>query len=296
MMKTQLYSLPDWKSVLMNIGWADAPTQEDVDKIVLQELTRGKVAYAEQDLTVPIEKGSRVTLRTESVLPKFNKEKTVITVGTGLYEPSLEAQLCGMKAGSSAQATVKGEKVTFTVLKVEKKSYPALTDALVQDLQLDGITSLTAYYSYMENKIKMEYAAGLTKKVVEQLVSTARMDQPVEEDIRHVIDNEYEPLRVRFSLDTLSPEKWKEDFGRVELGQFYAQIYPEVANLFGTTGKESYYESRKEAAAQTIRNCMVLRSILADDTDSTDPTENPQAEQKLMQAMNERLLQIIYGG
>lgn len=98
-MKTQLYSIPDWRSVLRDVGWADAPTQDDVEKAVLQELTRGKTSFAEQDLKAPIEKGCRVTLRTESALAKFNREKTVITVGTGLYHPGIEALLCGMAAG-----------------------------------------------------------------------------------------------------------------------------------------------------------------------------------------------------
>lgn len=292
-MKTKLYSLPDWEAALKNIGWSDAPTQEDVEKKIQQELTRGKVSYAEQSPGTPIEKGCRVTLRTQSVLPKYNKEKTVITVGTGLYDREIEAQLCGMTAGSSAQAMVKGETVSFTVLKAEKKVYPPLTDELVQSQRLDGITKLEDYRRFMENKMRTEYGLALGKKVVEQLLRDAKMDQPAEEDIIRVIDCEYEPLRTRFSLDTLSAKEWEENFGQGELRKFYAQIYPDVANLLGTTSKESYYESRREAAAQTIRACLVLRGILGDET---DPTEDAQAEQKLMQVMTGRLLTKIYGG
>lgn len=292
-MKTQLYSIPDWQTVLRDIGWADAPTEDDVKKAVLQELSRGKISFAKQGPNVPIEKGCRVTLRTESALPKFNKEKTVVTVGSGLYDPVMEEKLCGMMEGNRGQVTVKGEKVSFVVTKVETRIFPALTDELVQALKLEGITTLADYRQSMEKKLKEEYAAGLAQKVVEKLLSDAWMEQPAQEDVLRVIDGEYEPLCARFSLDTLTPEKWKEDFGKTELKKFYAQIYPDVANLFGTTGKESYYTSRKDAAAETIRTCLVLRSILGDET---DPTEDPQAESKLMQAMINRLLKIIYGG
>lgn len=291
-MKTQLYALPDWRSILEELGWSDAPTAEEIEKTVLQELTRGKVSFAPQNPATPIEKGCRVTLKTKSVLPKFNKEKISVTVGTGLYDRGLEARLCGMIEGESAEAMVKGEKVTFTVLKVEKKSFPALTDELVQDLHLDGITTLAEYRRYMDRKIKTAYAAELARKLATRLIGVAQMDLPAEEDVRRVIDLEYEPLRTRFSLDGMSPEEWKEAF-RPELRDFYAQIYPDVAYLFGTTGKESYYESRQEAAAGTVRICLVLREILKEDA---DPTEDPKAEQKLMQTIIDRLLYMIYGG
>lgn len=292
-MKTRLYSLPDWKAVLRDTGWADAPTQDDVEKAVLRELTRGKTSFAGQAPGFPIEKGCRVTLRTESALPKFNKEKTVVTVGSGLYDPSIEAQLCGMTAGSQGRTTVGEEAVSFTVTKVEKKIFPALTNELVEGLQLEGVSTLAGYRRYMEDKMRREYAAGLARKMVEQLLAAAQMAPPAQEDVRRVIDLEYAPLRERFSLDTMSPNEWEEAFGKVELKGFFAQIYPDIALLFGTTGKESYYASREEAAVDTIRACLVLRHILADEA---DPTEDPQAEHKLMEAMTDRLLKMIYGG
>ena len=292
-MKTNLCSISDWQSALRTIGWADAPTEDDVDRVVLRELTRGKTSFVEQEPSVPIEKGCRVTLRTESALPKFNKEKTVVTVGAGLYDPTIEAQLCGMTAGNRGEAVVKGEKVSFTVMKSERKIFPPLTDELVQQLQLEGVATLLDYRRCVDSKLKEEYAAGLSWKLLDELISTAQMDPPAEEDILRVIDLEYEPLRVRFSLDTLSPEEWEKSFGNLELGNYFAQIYPDVAGLFGTTGRESYYAGRRNAAVETIRTCLVLRNILGD---STDPTEDPQAESKLMRAMTNRLLKIIYGG
>ncbi len=292
-MKTKLYSIPDWQAALRAIGWADAPTGDDVEKAVSRELTRGKASFAEQAPGAPIEKGCRATLRTESALPKFNKEKTVVTVGSGLYDPAIEAQLCGMTAGGRGEAAVKGEKVSFTVTKVEKKVLPPLTDELVRELRLEGIATLADYRLCMDSKLKEEYAAELCRRLLEELLPAARMDPPEEEDIRRVIDLEYEPLRARFSLDTLSPEEWKEAFENAKLRDFYTQIYPDIARLLGTTGRESYYESRRDAAAETIRACLVLGRILGDDA---DPTEDPQAERKLTQALTGRLLEMIYGG
>lgn len=291
-MKTRLYSLPDWQEILREFGWADAPSDNDVEKAIQNELTRGKVTFMEEAPEMPIEKGCRVTVRTESALPKFNKEKTVITIGTGLYDRTVEAQLCGMKTGETSRTMVRGEAVTVTVLKVEKQQLPALTDELVRELQLDGLNDLPSYRSYMDRKIKTEYGTEMTRRIVERLVAGARMDQPAEEDILRVIDLEYEPLRARFSLDSLDPETWKNDF-RAELGKYYGQIYPEIASIFGTTSKESYYESRRESAIQTIQKCLVLNAALSE---QADPTEDSKAEEKLTQSMTKRLLHVIYGG
>lgn len=295
-MITKLFSLPDWQTELRQIGWTDAPTAEDAENAVRRELTRGNVTFAEQPAGTPVEKGCRVTLNTKSNLPKFNREKTVITVGGNLYDASIEELLCGMVSGESGVATVKGEKVEFTVLKVEKKVYPPLGDELVQNLQIDGIGTLEAYRRYMEREVRGNYASALCLKLLDRLLAAAKIDTVAEEDITKVIDREYEPLCARFSLDTMTPEEWKEGFGNSELQAFYAQIYPDVANLFGTTGKESYYESRKEVAAQTVRTCLMLRSVLQQNGDETDPTKSLRARETLLRSMEERILNMIYGG
>lgn len=122
------------------------------------------------------------------------------------------------------------------------------------------------------------------------------MDEPKEDDITRVIDFEYEPWRTRFSLDEKTPEEWEKEFGNAGMKDYYAQIYPDLAKLIGTTSRESFYESRRDDAKQTIRDCLILRSILEDNSPSADPTESKDAQQKLTQLFIDRLLDIIYGG
>lgn len=295
-MKTQLYSLPDWQEALRAIGWEDAPTQKDVDAIITRELTRGAVTFEPQSTDTPIENGCRVTLKTQSVLPKFNREKVTVVVGSRLYDAALEEKLCGMTQGQTLHTQVKGEAVTATVLAAEKKVYPPLSDALVQNLHLEGISTLSAYCGHMEQTVKGNYAAALCQKLLDRLLADAEILPLEEEDILAVIDREYDALNARFSLDAMTEEKWMEAFGSDKLKAFYAQIYPDVARLFGTTRKASYYESRKADAIQTIRTCLVLRHILSEQTEKTDPTLELHARQALLKSMQARLLTMIYGG
>jgi hypothetical protein len=298
-MNTQLYKLPDWRQSLAKIGWKDAPTQASIDEAIHRELTKGYVTFKPQSQGMTIEAGCRVTLETTSALPKYNRENTVIIVGSNLYEAGIEGMLVGMTAGQSAQTQVKGETVLFTVVKVEQKVFPELSDKMVQAQQLEGISSLPQYCDYMQTTLKQAYAKQLCEVMLEKLIQGASMDEPDADDIRQVIDREFKPLRDRFShgggdLDTMSPEKWTESFYKPELKAYYEQIYPDIALLFDTTSKESFYKNRRGAAAQTIRRCLVLRCILQDHTDAHDPTRELKAETELMQAMMDRLCAIIY--
>ncbi len=298
-MKTQLHQLSDWRKILEKIGWNDAPTEETVHQAIRRELTRGYVTFAPQPADMPIEAGCRVTLNTQSALAKFNRDKTVVTVGSHLYDAGIETMLIGMVVGESGQTKVKGEDVSFRILKAERKVFPALTDEMVQAQHVEGVNSLAQYEAYMRTKLQRAYAEQLCGQLLDQLICESSMDTPDAQDVRQVIDREFELLRVRFShgdedLDTMSPEKWKENFYNPKMKSYYEQIYPDVARLFDTTSKESYYENRREAAEQTIRRCLLLRAILEDTADEHDPTKSLNAEKELMQAMVDRLCAIIY--
>ena len=152
----------------------------------------------------------------------------------------------------------------------------------------------------MTVRLRRAYGERLCHSLVDRLLAGASLDEPDPQDVRQVIDREYEPLRERFShgrddLDAMSPEQWKESFYRPELKDYYERIYPDIAPLFDTTSKESYYENRTSPARRTIRKCMVLRAILGDRTDAHDPTQSKNAEAELVQSMTDRLCDFIYG-
>ena len=291
-MRTKLLSVPDWNSLLREIGWNDAPTAADIENRIVKELTRGKITFVDAE-TAPIENGFRVTLHTESVLPKFNKEKVTVTVGSGLYDRTVEDRLLDMCVGDSAQVTVKDEPVCFTVLKTEKKHIPVLTDEMVRELSIEGVDALPKYRAYMARKIKTTYASKLLEQLLEQLIQASVFSETDEEDVKKVIDLEYTPLNARFGLDKLTPEEWKNDLGRTELKAYYEQIYPDVAIVFGTSGKESFYDVRREPAIRTIRECLIMDDCLGLDV---DPTEDPNAKKTLVEAFTKRMMETVFGG
>ena len=293
-MKTQLHSLPDVEQALSQLPWDQAPDRAAIDQAVQRELTKGLVTFAPLPQGTPIRPGCRVTLKTVSPLPKYNREKTLLMVGSNLYNADLEHMLVGMAAGQSGQIEIQGKTVSFDILKAESKAYPPLSDEMVRSQQLEGISTLDQYRDYMGRKMRQEFARKLCEMLLDRLIQGASLDEPDPEDIRQVIDREYQPLHDRFSspeedLDTMSPERWKENFYNPTMKIYYQQIYPDIAPLFDSTSKESYYENRRQPARQTIRRCLVLRELLQDTSDAHDPTLSLQAEPELLQAMTDRL-------
>ena len=285
--------MPDWRQALAGLGLEGAPDNADIDAAVLRELSRGRVSFAAAD--GPVEAGFRVTLRTESALPKFNREKTAVTVGGGLYSREIESALIGMRAGESGSAVVKGEPVSFTVTRVERRVYPELTDELARAQGIPGVETLAQYRAYMASKLRGEFAAGVSARLIALLIAGADMDAPDGRDIRAVIDREYEPLRERFShggedIDAISDEQWRENFYRPELKASYELIYPDIAPFMDTTSKADYYEKRRPAAIETIRECLILNAVLGRDA---DPTSDRDALKALRAALDEEICSII---
>ena len=285
--------MPDWRQALAGLGLDGAPDNADIDAAVLRELSRGRVSFAAAD--GPVEAGFRVTLRTESALPKFNREKTAVTVGGGLYSREIESALIGMRAGESGSAVVKGEPVSFTVTRVERRVYPELTDDLARAQGIPGVETLAQYRAYMASKLRGEFAAGVSARLIALLIAGACMDAPDGRDIRAVIDREYEPLRERFAhggedIDAISDEQWRENFYRPELKASYELIYPDIAPFMDTTSKADYYEKRRPAAIETIRECLILNAVLGRDA---DPTSDRDALRSLRAALDEELCGLI---
>lgn len=298
-MKTQLHVLPCWQPVLAALCREGAPTAASIQEAVVRELTRGHVTFASWD--GPIGSGCRVTLHTVSPLPRYNRDRIRVVVGGGLYDPEIERRLQGCRTGDRLHLTVRQQPVDILVTGVEQQVIPPLTDDLVREQGVEGVTTVAQYQAWMACRLRRDYALATARRLVDRLLETAVLDQPDPEDVRRVIDLEFAPLRARFAhggtdLDTLSPQEWKENFYSPNLKGYYEQIYPDVALLFDTTSKESFYQNRTEPARQTIRQCLILQAVLQMDGDSLDPTLSAEAAPTLWTAITDRICQTICPG
>lgn len=76
--------------------------------------------------------------------------KTVqVNMGLGFYNEELEAGLMGLRRGAEAEIPVAGRPVPVRVVRVKRRMVPSLTDALIQRLNLEGVSTVEDYRHYL---------------------------------------------------------------------------------------------------------------------------------------------------
>lgn len=123
-------------------------TPYQVDFVVDEEKVEQEIMYYRKrhvswETGKQIKSGDSVTLRLRSDMEKFNREQVRVAVGLGLFHKGLEAVLIGHEAGDCFSLMIHEKKVEITVLEVKNKVLPELTDELVRQEMLDGITTVS---------------------------------------------------------------------------------------------------------------------------------------------------------
>ncbi len=132
----------------------------------LRNLTRSK-KWTETPET--IENGDVVTLALASGLPRFNRPMIPVTVGDGLYDAELEAQLLGHGVGDTFTATVQGQDVAVTVKQAVRTVFPEPTDEMV-----------AAYAAGRKGMEDIRTVSDLRKWIVSEYQSHCRRNAVVE--------------------------------------------------------------------------------------------------------------------
>lgn len=72
-----------------------------------------------------------------------------VNMGLGFCNEELEAGLFGLRRGAEAKISVAGRPVPVRVISVKRRMVPPLTDALIQRLNLEGISTAEDYRRYL---------------------------------------------------------------------------------------------------------------------------------------------------
>ena len=147
----------------------------------LLELAR-KAIVREQLTLIPLpqdafaQAGDTAVLKTESALPRFNKEKVTVTLGRALYHRELENAVIGKRAGDSLSLIIDGQDVAVRVLELKRKQAPTPTDEMVAALQQKDnegnlLTTVKAYEDYIRWEKTTETLATVNYYVMEQILA-----------------------------------------------------------------------------------------------------------------------------
>lgn len=111
------------------------PSSEELKELARKAIVKDHLVLQLLPAGAKAETGDTLTLKTESELPKFNKERVSVSIGRGLYDKGLEEALTGRQVGDCVSVLVKEKEVTATVLEIKRKTAPEPTDEMVRELQ-----------------------------------------------------------------------------------------------------------------------------------------------------------------
>lgn len=279
-MKTKLYKLADVQPILCEVDKFRIPSVEDIEKKILKTLTIGFTNYVPLAKGDPICYGDKVMIRITSVLPKFNKEKISITVGSRLYDETIEDTLVGMYIGETSTVITNGESAMFTIISANRISYPELTDEMVKNQNIDGIYTVEEYSDYVLGIEQRAVVGDIVDEIVEQLIGCSEVSSIDWDDISMSLQMFYESIRQHYLLI------------HVDVDELPSEDWPKV---FGVQNKSELFKGMLfYGAEKVIPICLIYCALLGKPCEGEyDPTINGHAEAILRKELVEKYLRIF---
>ena len=207
------------------------PSEEELNELARKSIIREQLVLLPLPEGTKAEVGDTAALKTESAIPKFNKERVTVTLGRGLYSKELEPQLIGKAVGDTVETEINGEKVRATVLELKRKQAPEPTDEMVQELaQKDyngnPITTVSDYVQYIRETKTNEILGHVNYYTISKIIEDYPIAQYDEEDIRILGELEKQSFIKMFrekdgiDLEKEVPKDWEEGMGVHSIDEF----------------------------------------------------------------------------
>lgn len=275
-MKTQIHNKLELRKYLDKLDPSRIPSNQEIDEAVEKRLTKAHITLKDLPEGETIQTGDTAMLRTESVLPKFNKAKVPVTVGTNLYDRELETVLVGRKVGERGQLDKDGEPVTYEILSAKRKLVPDVTDAMAAEQGIEGVDTVEKFRAHLA-KEKTDFAlGGLAGEVMEAMLRDAETDEPADEDLDRLGELEsafFKKLYLEkdgINVDQLTEEEFRE---KLHCGSF-----------------EEFVQMRREWYQIKVKYCLAFSSVLGIPLEGEyDPMERYEAMSDMQGILMERI-------
>lgn len=163
-MRSRALHVMDYRDVPLEI----VPFQTD-EQALQRELQRLANPYIQWKAGNTVSTGDLVVCKLQSDCPRFQKESVRFIAGSGMFQREVEMAAVGLSVGETAYAHLSEGDVTVTLLSVQNRVIPALTDEMVQALDLDGVRTLEDYRQYLLNAQRDKAFDDASYALLEQL-------------------------------------------------------------------------------------------------------------------------------
>lgn len=261
------------------------PSSEELKELARKAIVKDHLVLQLLPAGAKAETGDTLTLKTESELPKFNKERVSVSIGRGLYDKGLEEALTGRQVGDCVSVLVKEKEVTATVLEIKRKTAPEPTDEMVRELQAKDYQNhlLTTVKEY-EDFVAADKVTSILAEINYYCMTPLLEDYPMtgfeESDIEALGKLERDMFRGLFlkengiDVDSATPEQMQE--------------------LLQVNSMDEFISMRREWYQMKIHQCYVYLNILGLPCQGkTDPLDHYEVLSELQTMMFDKIQKML---
>ncbi|GEM_PF-6013029 len=194
-------------------------------------------SYEAAALTVQM--GDNVACRGESTSPRWNRPVLLFYPGRGLCAKVLEDACIGARVGEQRTVITEDGEITLTVLKIVRRSYMPVGDALVREEHIPGVETLTAYRKwyresneptrrlYASYRCALQLIHGFAAKSefsLDQEEKDAWLHARVDSIYKAMVDAGMDPTIPKEGFDFLTEEQVKQNMYREYEGMFTEHV------------------------------------------------------------------------
>lgn len=238
----------------------------DEDRIQ-KEMKKKQVAKSVWEKGEEVHDGDMVVCELKSENPKFNRSSIQIAVGSNLFHKELEQKLVGAKKGAALEYVVDGAEVEVQIREVTNRVVPELNDALIQQLEIENVTTVEEYRTYLTEQQKRELLDKIVYPAIQFAIKEVigKSDLLIKkQDWEDAIRMEMEKYRVLSEMDGFKLEEMteKEFVGRIPVKSYYELLSLVQSNNWETVAealigqefaKEEGYEPSNEEYEKSVR-------------------------------------------
>lgn len=219
------YALSILEPDKVNLSAWIAPVFPDPEQVEA-ELRRVVLPYVRWEPAEEAQAGDLAVCRTESELPRFQKNRLKLLIGSGMFHSELEQAVIGMTPGNCRAVALPEGEVLITLLELSRQKTPEPDDEMIHRLGLDGIDTVEAYRAYLFGKLRRDKAAELLPEPLSRLIREVIGGSEFvlcREDWESVVRMHIERSRILFRQEGIDMERAKpEDFrGRIPVQSYY---------------------------------------------------------------------------
>ncbi len=213
-----------------------APVFPDPEKVEA-EMRRVVLPYVRWEPEEEAQTGDLAVCRMESDVPRFQKNRIKLLIGSGMFHSGLEQAVIGMTPGSRRNVALPEGEVLVTLLELSRQQIPEPDDEMISKLGLDGIFTVEAYRSYLSEKLRRDMAEELLPEPLSRLIRVVIGGSEFvlrKEDWESVVHMRIERSRILFRQEGIDMEQAKpEDFrGRIPVQSFHELLAMEQSKAW----------------------------------------------------------------